>query len=187
MTRTLNKREIKKVVRRDNEVKVKRISKIIIWVSIFSIVPILLSVMEYYKTIVDYKILISIYVFSGLLFGVITKNYFQRTLSDFKVKNHLFWSVIVSGAISTSVFFIINNTFSNIYSHSVKVPIIEIHKKYSQKGSIIHVTVEFLNFTKVIPFPYEDNSKVDSSNFVVLDVSKGGLGFDIIRDKNLVK
>lgn len=187
MTRPLNKREQNKLIRKASEVKNKRISKILFWGCILSFIFILYSVSQYYWTIIDYKIPLIIFVFSGVLFGALIKKIILSTSKEFKLETPIFLVAFSIGSIVTSLFFLVNNLFSHTAVYSIKAPIIEVHKQYSQKGRHLYAEIELLEFTKYIKFSNDYEETIDNYNFVLLGVSKGGLGFEVIRDRTLVK
>lgn len=176
----MNKGVLKNIKRKEAVRKDKRLSKIIILSYILSFVFIIYIGRQYYFTIIDFKIPISIWLCSGLLFGILTKKYFQNTLKDFTLKNHYFYSILIIGSFATASFFLLNNSFSNTEPYLTKVPIIEIR---SMKRSGYYVTVQTKDLNKDLVFPEEDKAKIDASSFVVLYLTKGGLGFEIIKKK----
>ena len=50
-----------------------------------------------------------------------------------------------------------------------------------------HVTIQTKYFPKDLVFSEEDKAKIDASSFVVLYITKGGLGFEIIKNNRLVR
>lgn len=180
----MNKGLLKKLQRKEAIQKDKRLSKIITLTYILSFVFIFYSVRQYNIIIIDFKIPISICLCSGLLFAILSKKNFQNTLKGFTLKQHYFLSIWVIGSFATSIFFFINNSFSNSNTYSAKVPIIETRDM--RRGGY-YVTVQTKDFNKDLVFSKEDKIEIDASRFVVLELNKGGFGFEIIQHKKLVK
>lgn len=188
MNRPLNKREQKKLIRKATEAKNKRMYILFIIAFFSSFVLLLYSWVQYHWTIIDYKIPLAIFIIAGLLLGGFIKKYFKNVLERNRANVHIFWFVVMAGSIVTALFFLLNNIFSKDQMYSIRAPIVDSHKTRSKGGSIsIQVEVKMVNFTKGLAFPDEDEEKLLASNFVLLDVSKGGLGFEIIRNRTLVK
>lgn len=187
MTRPLNKREQKKLIRKATEVKNRRVLIISFCGFILSLFISIYPYVQYHWTIIDYKIPLCIFIFSGVVFGWPIKNYLTDLLKQNMFKASLILFMVVSGSICTSLFFLINNFFSQTDEYALKGLIVGTYISSTRGGmESVNAEVRFGNFTKMLSFPIEDKEKIDSSNFILLNVSKGGLGFEIIRDKTLV-
>ena len=91
------------------------------------------------------------------------------------------------GSIFSSSFFILNKIFSESETYSIQAPIVDVYTTIGKRGrKNVNVEVELFNFNKDLLFPIEDEEKSGASNFGILEVSKGGFGFEIIRDRKLV-
>lgn len=188
MTRPLNKREQKKLIRKAGEAKNRRLSIMSLCAFVVSLLLWVYPYIQYHWTIVDYKIPLAIFIFSGLLLGWPIKNYLNNMLQKNMFKASLGAFMLLGGSIVTSIFFLTNNLFSQTKVYSIKGVIVGTYVSATRGGiESVNAEVRFHHFTKMLSFPIEDEEKIDLANFVLLSVSKGGLGFEIIREKKLVE
>lgn len=112
----------------------------------------------------------------------------EQRLKRIKFEIHLIWLMFSTGAVFVEIFFLSNNLFYPVKVYSIKAPIVNRYVTRARGGmKSINAEIQLVNFTKDLSFPNEDEDKVYASNFVVLSLCKGGLGFEIIRDRMLVK
>lgn len=125
MTRPLNKREQKKLIRKATEAKNKRVSIIYLCCFILSLLLWVYSYVQYHWTIIDYKIPLAIFIFSGVLFGWHIKKNLTNLQKQNMFKASLVTFMIFAGNIFTSIFFITNNLFSQTEVYPVKGLIVD--------------------------------------------------------------
>ncbi|MGN6645723.1 MAG: hypothetical protein ACTHJT_04250 [Cytophaga sp.] len=181
----MNKREQKKLLRKENETRAKRkntITTVLFFAGILLIGFLCIySHIQYYWTIIDYKIPLAVFMISGTVFGVCFKLYFKKIV----IKVHGFLYFLFAGSVTTALFFFLNNLLANAQIYSIKAPILETYYTSMKGGRSkgIGVDVQLVNFTKQLHFSLESENKINGAHAILLSVSKGSLGFEIIKDR----
>jgi hypothetical protein len=131
---------------------------------------------EYAVTLVSFQTIVT----TGIIAGLIASIFLERQL-----KYYLF-SIILLGSLCVAVLFKINRTFAHSQEIKIKPRILG---KAMQSAKVEHsrVTIEFDDFNKDIPIEYIQEYLIGPSQFIVLTVHKGGLGYYIITYRELVK
>jgi len=131
---------------------------------------------EYAVTLVSFQTII----IASLVMGVIASLFIERQL-----KYYLF-SIILLGSLCVAILFKVNQSFARSADVKIKLRILD---KALQSAKIEHsrVTIEYDDFNKDIPVDYAQEYWIGPSQFIVLTVHKGGLGYYIITYHEIVK
>jgi hypothetical protein len=100
-----------------------------------------------------------------------------------KKRENYFYAFLGYGSFIVGVPFFINGVFADSKFEDIKLPIKEKHHSVGKHGPSVDVKFEGIN--KEINV--DSDSEMDSSAFVRLRISKGALGFYIIRENALMK
>jgi hypothetical protein len=170
----MNKRTDKK---RQKKI-LERVDRLTLYAFFIALIFVLTTGRQYNKTIIDFKLPISILLVSGISFGLITKTYFLKILTYQNTYGHLFLSIWTVGSFVTASLFMTNYLLSTGKTEIKKVPIVDTRGNY--RGGF-YVTIQLEKFEKTLTF---NNTKasIDTSKFVTLEVVEGGLGFELIKN-----
>lgn len=130
---------------------------------------------EYPTALVSFKNVIII----GIVSGVIASLIIERD-----IKYYLF-SIILLGSLCTGILFKLNRTFVHKEEEKIKLIILDKSVRSVRQEHTI-VTVDYDDFNRDIIISGAQESLIGPAHFLILTVRKGGLGYYIIVDKELV-
>lgn len=145
----------------------------------------------YRKTFIDWKIPLSILLFSGILAFIIDYKNFKKTY-NYKINEAYFYSIfyyfIGFGSIICSTFMLINYYFSNPKTENQSCAIIEISEITGGKGareSQPTFTINYKGKNKELVFNSQNLWKKQFYSEVEITTQKGYFGYDIIIERKL--
>jgi hypothetical protein len=164
------KRKIKKALKKIKAIWI--IKAILYGLGIYSF---FYSIREYSTTLISFSTVVWIGIITGIIASVIIER---------QIKYYLF-SIILLGSLCTALLFKINRRFVHSQENKLKVRILS---KVIKSPKIEHsrVTIEYNDFTRDIEIDNLQEYHIESAEFIVLTVRKGGLGYNIITYRELV-
>lgn len=155
-------------------------------ITILFIGGIILAILEIYlyrKTIIDWKILTTIW-FLGLVFYPFTSKYLEK---HYRTTGYLLKSVfniVAFGGMLSYLFMATNYYSANLETREYRFLIKEKSSISGPKGNRSKrkpvVKINYFNSEKELVFRYTDTDKVNKADSVIVSIRKGGLGFDIL-------
>ena len=144
----------------------------------------------YRKTIIDIYIPISIILVVGLLTFYLNRDHYKKTYAlkgnFFPVIQNLFsW-----GAISCYIVMATNyysaDKITTEYQFQIKEKSSMPGRKYHRNERQPLVRIDYFGFEKELVFRYADTEKVNKADSIRVTVRKGRLGFDILKDYEVI-
>jgi hypothetical protein len=138
----------------------------------------------YRVTIIETYIPVSIIFIIGFVAFYYNRHHYK---SVYMLKSNfypLLQNLFSWGFISCYVFMAANYYFASKQESEFKFAIKE--KGTMPKGAPL-ITFNYFNFKKELVFKVIDANKVETADSVIINVSKGGLGFDILSDYDVYK
>ena len=180
----MNKLLERKLINKSQRRKEKKITFLFLSIGLLSFISFVFMDRQSELTIIQFKYIIILYVTAGFLFGGLTYSY-KKKYSDKSINiiSHLFWSILIYGSITSSIFLYLNKEFANANDYVVKSKILERHETF--RHSIKYVMIDIFGFTQEIKFPNNEMTEINNSNFVILTLTNGMFGFPVIKDKKL--
>lgn len=157
---------------------------------LIGLVLLVFEITIYRKTIIDIYIPISIMLAVGLLTFYFNRDHYKKTYSlkgnFFPVIQNLFsW-----GAISCYIFMATNyysaDKITTEYQFQIKEKSSIPGRKYHRNERQPLVRIDYFSFEKELVFRYADTEKVNKADSVRVTVRKGGLGFNILNDYDVI-
>ena len=179
--------------KRDKKIrkKNKRIYKLLFFVGFIFL---FLQYLLFEKTSIDYAIIITLIIVSGL-FGMYYD--IKRYSFTYKVEGYLsyflsfFQSAIVLGGLVGLLFLAMNYYFADSFITKKDYKILD---RYSVSGRKYHrserkpvFTIEFNNKEKNIKYSHSYFSEMNKFQSITIESQKGFFGYEIIKNKNLNK
>lgn len=131
---------------------------------------------QFSVTLISNSTLITIGIILGLVASIIIeRNY----------KYYLF-SIIILGSLFTGIFFRLNVFFASRTEVKLKERIL-YKAMVSAKAEYSRVTIGYENYNKDIAISGDQEPLIGSAEFIIMTARKGGFGYYIITDRELVK
>jgi hypothetical protein len=150
----------------------KAISHYLIAFWVFCFFSFIYAVFNFHDVLIDYKLPFLLAGFCGLIGIFFTKD-----------KDNYLFAFLGYGSLIISIPLFVNKTFADKETEMLKLPITEKRAHGFKSGP--SVTIKYKNFEN--SFGADSEREKDSSSYVILTVSKGLLGYYVIRDYKLVK
>ncbi len=151
---------------------------------------IVLEINLYRKTIIELYIPISIILATGFISFIISKNHFKHMYSfngNFYplIQNICSWGFIFCYLFMASNFYLSENKITE-YQFQIKEKSSMPGRKYHRNERQPLVRIDYFNFEKELVFRFTDTDIVMKADSVNLKIKKGGLGFDILKEYNVI-
>ncbi len=169
----------------------KPVKTCLIILALVGIVLTFFQVGIYRMTIIDWKILFSLYIITGILSTFLNHAFLSKHYDTQKFIHHLIYNTLTFGGIILYSFLALNYYLSKDESSEFHFPIkkkswtTEYNGKRNKKLAL--VTVDCFKQEKELFFEYSQIERINSADSVILKISKGALGIDVIDDYNVLK
>lgn len=182
----MNRGLTKKIERKLQAAKDKRLGKFFIFIGLMAFISFIYSGRQYNLTILKFEYVVAAHIASGLLFGILTLKYKEKSEGkDFNIFRHFIWTMLVYGSIFTGLFYLTNRQFADNEEYESSFQILERHRAY--RSSTNYTVVSIQGFTKDINFPNNEMTELNNANYVTLTLSNGLWGFPIIKNSKLTR
>ena len=134
---------------------------------------------------IPFELTVSIFLFFGIVAAILTIKFKKEVLKkDFNLFKEFFLSINGFGSIGLSLFFLINNTFSDDELFIKNFKICATHEELKHTPNSIDI--QFKGNIKNIVLPDNSIMEIDKSDFIKLKLKRGFFGYFIILDKQLI-
>jgi len=182
----MNKRLTKKIERKVQTTRDKRLRKFFIFIGLIAFISFFYASRQYNLTIIKFEYVVAAHIASGLIVGILTSKY-EEVLKgkDFNIFKHLIWAILVYGSIFIGTFYLTNRLFAKKEAYESTFQILERHSAYRSLPNYIVISIQ--DFTKDINFPNNEMTELNKANYVTLTLCNGLWGFPIIKNSKLTK
>ncbi|TCI84527.1 hypothetical protein [Tenacibaculum sp. M341] len=161
------------------------ISKFIYTASFFiGLVMMLWGILIYESTFIDKKLLIILCLIPSLIVFVLIRDHYNNTYSVVSSFYAFAASIVSAGFLIISLFLICNFYFASDKSITKTYIVSEIGKlSGSSKSKYIYINHKDLSKQLIL----KKNTSIKKGNKIKIEISKGLLGLDVIRNKKIIE
>lgn len=150
----------------------------------------ILEIYLYRLTVISWIVPFLVWLISGMAVVPLIRKQLATYLKLNNLFYQVFYSVLAVGGITMYLFIAVNYYGASGATSTHDFKIIDKSSMPGTKGSRSErhplVSIHYFNQEKELVFDFPDTQKVESADSVTVEVKKGGLGFDVLVQFNVI-